>query len=450
MDRADGGSLGSVRVFPALGFDPAEGDIAQVQAVLLDISSTAQVIGTTVERLKTATEITDDAEWGGDAAEEFSDHGDDLPLGLAAGAKALAVVSDALATWAEQLTANQRSADELERRAKQLRAELAEAQNAASEADQTLHDSADSQAATQARDAQQRVSAVSGALDQVLAEAERLKEKHARQADEAAEQIRAREDGGFEVENDNWFVQTVDITAEVADWTSIATGSAAAALAATGVLLPAAGVLGLTSTAAGAVGTGASVLQQVSGSSNAPGWSTIAVTTAFGYLPVGATVTAGVRSGARAALARSAEESFAIARSEIRAALRSGGLSGLRDDLADLREYGFSEAARRELRDSGHQLARRHDLEDRLPTDPIERARTLEQLGVAHGRAEALADLAGQTESALDKAGVELTPEQERRLLILQLGLDPSEARLDSVVGDGIEDKLHSQLGEGR
>lgn len=445
MDKADGGGGGSTRVFPALGFDPAEGDIEQVRALLLELSSALRVIGTTLPRLTEATDIADDAEWGGDAAEEFADHGDDLPLGLAAGAEGMATVSEALGTWAGQLAANQRRADQLERRAKQLRSDLAAAENAESAATGVLRDSPDPQSAAQDRALEQKVAALGAELDQVIAEAERLKATHRSQADAAAEQIRDRADGAFEVENDGWFVQTADVTAVAADWVSTGTGAAAAACASTGVGAPLAVPLGVVSTVSGAVGTSAAVAQQLSGSRNAPGWKIIGLSLALDTVPVGPTVAAGVRSS-RAVLKETAESSIAAARSEIRAAVRSGKLTGLVDEIRDLRTYGLREASSRELRDAGADLARRNGMLDDLPSDPAKRLETLEDLGVAQQKAQAYADLVGSTADIADRAGVELTPAQQRTLTMLQLGMNPTDAQLNSTAEGLVKDKV---AGEG-
>ncbi|MGH3467323.1 MAG: hypothetical protein ACRDQF_06290, partial [Thermocrispum sp.] len=89
--------------FPGLGFDPTTGELSSVAAVLDSLQNACQLVEEATPRLFDAVEITDDAEWGGSAAEEFSDHGDDLPQGLNTGMVAMSAVGEAMAQWFGQM-----------------------------------------------------------------------------------------------------------------------------------------------------------------------------------------------------------------------------------------------------------------------------------------------------------------------------------------------------------
>src|SRR5687767_3100613 len=104
-----------MRSFPNLGFDPAPGSKDAVQTLILRIAVAHKTIETTLPRLQEAAKLTDETHWEGNAAEEFSDHGDDLPVALGSGGESMAAVTEALTSWFGTLSANQLEADELER-----------------------------------------------------------------------------------------------------------------------------------------------------------------------------------------------------------------------------------------------------------------------------------------------------------------------------------------------
>lgn len=388
MKVADAGSSGSgpARYFPTLGFDPAPGNPGSVRALLLELTSGLTQLGTTMERLESAIKITDDADWGGSAAEEFSDHADDLPRGIAAGAKAMGNATEALSTWAGKLVANQSKADELERKAKRLKEQLAAAQNdlqgAVDSVDpQTSHPEIDPEVAG----AQNKVDHLSSALQKVISDAERLQRKHEREAGEAAEAIRDHGEGAFEVENDGAWVQAFDITAEVSGWVAAGTGAAAALAAMTVVGAPVAGVLGGVSAASTGLHTVASIGQQTFDSGNAPGWRSIAIDLG----------SAGILKGGKLAwrALKSGEDLTGAARKQVTEAVEK-----YQDDLRD--------ASRIDLKDGWAQ-----------------------GLNKAQDNAGPYADLVGNAKDLAEQAGIELTPQQKRELYLLQLGLDPTDPR---------------------
>jgi hypothetical protein len=399
----------TARSFPALGFDPAEGDKAAVQELMLRLAAATETIVQTLPRLEEAAQITDDSEWGGSAAEEFSDHGDDLPMGLGKGAEAMAAVSEALSTWFGKLSANQALADVLESEAKELKAKLARFDSCTPESTE-----------------------VSTVLAKVLDDARRLKERHVREAEATADAIRAGADGDpFKPENDTWYVQGFDGLAKAADGISLATATVAAGLAATGVGLGPAAILGGVSTASGAVGSLAGLGQQLSGSRNAPGWASVALGLGTAVVPGGGTVAAGVRGAGRVALKRGSAASLRQARKEIAAAARGGAVPGLVDSVNQIRRHGLEGKVSRDLTATGREVAKREGTYGDLPSNLAERKAELQRIGLEATQQKAYADLVDRGSQIAERAGVELTPSQRAELKLLQQGINPTPQQLD-------------------
>ncbi|WP_460391653.1 hypothetical protein, partial [Actinophytocola sediminis] len=230
------------RAFPALGFDPAPGELAAVQAALVALARAISTAATVVPRLERACEITDDADWGGAAAEEFSDHGDDLPMALGTGIESMGAVAEALGTWATQLKANQDTAENLETTARKLNGQLADAQDALTTAAAAIpHDVGHPEYAQRQAaylDRVDRAARLDDAIAAVTNRARRLTAKHLREAAAAARSVLGGPDDAFTPENDAWYVQTVDGVARVSGIMSAATAAPAAGLALTGVGAP--------------------------------------------------------------------------------------------------------------------------------------------------------------------------------------------------------------------
>ncbi|MGH3993024.1 MAG: WXG100 family type VII secretion target, partial [Pseudonocardiaceae bacterium] len=83
--------------YPGLGFDPTPGEPGAVQAVLDTFATAGENIASILPQLQSAVSTADG--WDGDAAEEFSDYGDDIPNGLAEGAESMGQAADALVVW---------------------------------------------------------------------------------------------------------------------------------------------------------------------------------------------------------------------------------------------------------------------------------------------------------------------------------------------------------------
>lgn len=415
--------------FPALGFDPTPGEVSDVTATAMRVARANQMIAVVLPRLQEACQIADDSDWGGSAAEEFSDHGDDLPLGLGKGAEAMAVVADALNKWSTTMATNQREADRLESEAKKAKKALETALDEQTEAASRIPRDSTS------KEYQQRYNAFLTAVDAVgtardkleklRADARDLEEKHLRQANETADAIRTSPDDAFEVENDTWYVQAFDGVAKAADGVSIVSGTVAAGLAATGVgLLGPAEIAGFISATSGVVGGAAGLGQQLSGSRNAPGWAGVVL----GLAPTGP-LGAGVRAGGRAALRRGSRAARATSKKELRESIKQGGLPGVVTKAKDLKDKGARGVASRDLTNSGRAYAKRNNID--LPTNLAERRAALQELGRLEKQNQGMANLVDNSLKIAQRAGVELSPEQRATAELLKLGIDPTRVQGD-------------------
>jgi uncharacterized protein YukE len=392
------------RSFPALGFDPAPGELSAVQAVLVSLSDAVNTIATTLPRLEEACSITDDADWGGSAAEEFSDHGDDLPLALGTGIEAMGAVSEALSTWAGQLKANQDTAEELEDAARKLKQQLAAAENALSSAASTIpRDTGHpeyAQRQTAYLDQVDRTAKLDAALDAVIERAKRLESKHRREADAAASGIQGGPDDAFKPENDAWYVQTLDGVAKVSGIVSAATAAASAGLALTGVGAPAAAVLATVSAGTAGVSTLAGIGQRVAGSRNAP--SNVAL--ALSFVPGRTYTSAAVGAG----------------RGLLRPAVGTGrlrsGLTAAKGGAVD----GFTSGGVPNIVKNVNE-ARQLGLRTKIATDGVNQvSKSNTQLA-----GEAFANGVDATSRTVTATGGSLTPEQKRELELLKLLANP-------------------------
>jgi hypothetical protein len=278
------------------------------------------------------------------------------------------------------------------------------------------------------------------ALDRVIEQARKLKARHLRAANEAADKIRSSSDDAFTVENDTWYVQGFDGLAKTADGVSLVTGTIAAGLAATGVGLPAAAVLEAASTTSGAVGSLAALGQQLSGSRNAPGWLAVGIGLGTSVLPGGGTAAAGIRGATKVAVKRGSKQAIKAAGKDIRESLTSGGVPGLVGDLRQIKDKGLREKIEKDLAKTGKENAKKLGLNPRkLSADEIQ------ALGLRAKQEKAYADLVDKGQDILDKAGLELTPEQKRALKVLQLGLNPTSGQVDSTVESVTKDAVQGK-----
>jgi hypothetical protein len=419
--------------FPGLGFDPTPGDTGSVQAVLLSMSRALRVIAAVLPRLEEAAKITDDADWGGSAAEEFSDHGDDLPQGMGKGAEAIQKAAEALGKWGGQMKANQDKAEDLEDKARKLKKQIAAA-------DDAVH----SAASAVPRDTTNphynaRYSAFLGAVDaaadldsqlqQVMDDAHRLEAKHVREADAAAEGIRSGDDNAFKPENDAWYVQTLDGVSKVSGIVSAATGAAAAGLAITGVGAPAAAVLGTVSAGTAGVTALAGIGQRIAGSRNAPSNLSLALT----VIP-GRTYTSAAMAGAKG-LARPVLGSTRLAEggkgvvSGAKDGFLSGGLPKLAQDVAETSAYARRTGS---LRDG---------LKLKAATDGT--ANVLK--GDAKLAGDAFSNSVDATVRTIEASGGHLSAADKRELEALKLLANPRSDAAQNALVNTVRDELNER-----
>jgi hypothetical protein len=407
-----------MRSFPALGFDPTPGEADAVQTLMLRLATAGELVNATRPRLEDAVRLADDAEWIGDAAEEFSDHGDDLPQGLGKGGEAITAVADALSAWFTTLVANQAQAEVLEAEAKKLKAKLSTFKVCDDES-----------------------TAVSTRLSRVLDDARRLEARHLKAANSTAEAIRKGKDGDpFKPENDAWYVQAFDGIAVASDGVSLATGTVAAGLAATGVGVVPAAAFEAVSTGTGAVGSLAALGQQLSGSRHAPGWAAVTLGLGTSVIPGGGTAAAAVRSGGRVALKRGSKAAIRAARKDITAAATGGGVPGLINNVSKIRQHGLEGKVSRDLTAAGREVAKREGIE--LPANLADRKAELQRLGLEAKQNEAYANLIDKGSAIAEKAGVDLTPQQKAELKLLQQGINPTPKQIDKALEDLGKDAL--------
>jgi hypothetical protein len=405
------------RSFPALGFDPAEGDRGAVATVLTSILRAAIQLDEVNTRMAEALDVSDD--WSGDAADDFHDYGDDLPQAFGTGAESMKAVADALNTWSGQLAANQARADELEAQAKKLKAQLKTAAAAVDEAAGAIPRDTGNPNYTDRynayRDAADQWSELNSALQKVIADAERLKARHLREANAAASAIRGGPDDAFQPENDGWFVQTVDGIAKVSSIASAVTGVAAAALAMTVIGAPVAGALETASIATGGIALGAGVVQRVANSKNAPSNLDLLLN-----MVPGRTFTSGAIGAVKGA-----------ARPAIGASRLRTGARGLREGAAEGVTSGGYPALARELRDFQRKAAEvgvRNALKSRAATSGVILALTEQNQLLG----KAFAGTVDASTKTLEAAGVKLTPGERREAEALKLLGNPTRAQLES------------------
>lgn len=101
--------------FPALGFDPAYGNVSEVRRVAGELTGTGKYAGEAYEVLKAIQSKRD--VWTGNAADKFADKLGELPGFLDDAHDSMTSAGKAMSTWSDQLEAHQRQARRLEEQA---------------------------------------------------------------------------------------------------------------------------------------------------------------------------------------------------------------------------------------------------------------------------------------------------------------------------------------------
>jgi hypothetical protein len=254
--------------YPGLGFDPTPGEPGAVQAVLDTFVTAGEQIGQILPQLQSAVEVADG--WDGDAAEGFTDYGDDIPNGLTEGAESMGKAADALVTWFGQLVDNKAQAEALDAMARKLKKQIEAAWDAERDAQHALSTAVSPRAVAGAQDAvntaARAIGTLQAELDIVLDEARELQQTHLDQANATASTIRGAKGDAFQPVS--WIAQAAGVAGSALSEVSTWTGRAAfvAALVPGGQL--AAGVLATASAGTGLAGTGGKVYAKMQG---APG-----------------------------------------------------------------------------------------------------------------------------------------------------------------------------------
>ncbi|SFP77181.1 hypothetical protein SAMN05421810_103365 [Amycolatopsis arida] len=118
--------------FPALGFDPARGDVGRVREIATELSGTGRYAGEAYDVLRSIQDKRD--VWTGDAATAFVEKLGELPGFLEGARDSMTSAGSALSIWADRLEAHQRRARELEERARKAIAAAEQADVAARQA----------------------------------------------------------------------------------------------------------------------------------------------------------------------------------------------------------------------------------------------------------------------------------------------------------------------------
>jgi hypothetical protein len=429
-----------MRSFPALGFDPAEGEPGALAAALMSLSVARTTLHETGVRLGDALNVSGD--WSGQAAEDFHDYGDDLPTALNSGAASMDAAMSALSKWQSQLMANQRLADQYEREAKQLKEKLEAADRKLDAAAKALG-SAHGERYREIYDnrylpAVHEWSDLNNALQRVIEKARRLKDKHRSQAEAAAAGINKGPDDAFQPESDGPFVQIFDGVAKASGVIS----TVSAAIAAGSLVIPVVGevvapVAGTVAATAEGVNTLASIGQMVTDSKHKPSLAELALQLAPGPVaPVKAFRKKVDDLGnplTRAERARAAGKEALTSKNAGAAYKNLKEIRELAEQSDSLRD-ALSAKARKDLLDKGDNLARPFTDPDNL--SPA----TREALGRLRSSHEAFVGTVDSIVKVAETAGVELTPAQKRELELLKLATNPGVKQVEgSAINIGAE-----------
>jgi hypothetical protein len=160
--------------FPAIGFDPAIGNVATVRDLskqMIDTGIYAKEAYEVLEQVKNKKEI-----WTGAAAQAFGQKLGDLPKYLKEANESMEIAGKALSTWSDRLAAHQQRARELETQAQQAKSDAEGKDAAARSARSTAMNSDD---AALRDDATNKINAANDAwdrLDDIRAEAKKLRD----------------------------------------------------------------------------------------------------------------------------------------------------------------------------------------------------------------------------------------------------------------------------------
>ncbi|MGH3440429.1 MAG: hypothetical protein ACRDRN_28825, partial [Sciscionella sp.] len=200
MIAAAGGGGGG-RSFPALGFDPAPGELGEVEALVGDLNSAVTSLGESAGLLGNLSSKTG-SDWRGKAADAYREHANtDLTKALRNAHDSFAKAHKAMQGWSADLSEYQRQADTLERQAEQAKADVTSAENHLTDVNANPYHVTGSdptgELATRAHHLQQQavsdangaVSTAKGSLDDILKRARSRQGEHDHAAGSTAKSL---------------------------------------------------------------------------------------------------------------------------------------------------------------------------------------------------------------------------------------------------------------------
>lgn len=200
-----------MNAFPALGFDPAPGDLSLLEGFVDNLSSGADGVDDALTVLDGADETT----WSGLAADAFrANQSEEFRPRLVDSGRALRSSHTTLSTWVSELAEFQRRARVLEDDAAEARAAVNRSEGAREDADSTADGATPDPDAV--RDAERALSLAQGDLASILAEARRLQEAVSQRAAEIARLLESARDEIGQYAG-NWFSNTWDDAVDLAD-----------------------------------------------------------------------------------------------------------------------------------------------------------------------------------------------------------------------------------------
>lgn len=193
--------------FPALGFDPAPGNLERLRST----TETTRQYADTLGRHRDGMQRLHTDSWKGGAAEAFRSQAKDLPRDLGRAHDAHRAVADALGTYLEALTNGTQRGRDLEQQAAEALRRQQNAQQTASQlgsmqvaTDDPRRPQLEAQYAQAGRDAQQ----FADQLAQLRAQAKTLFGTMQQEADRAAQRVQTASDAPYEVPA--WWQRALD------------------------------------------------------------------------------------------------------------------------------------------------------------------------------------------------------------------------------------------------
>ncbi|HEY4019363.1 MAG TPA: CHAP domain-containing protein [Pseudonocardiaceae bacterium] len=181
--------MGATRSFPALGFDPAPGDLDAVHSAVAALRSSGKQI---TEAHDAVSGVHTGNSWTGQAAEGFQHQVSTLGTNVSAASSTIDGASKVLGQWADDLGTMQSTADHLEQQAAQAQQQLttAQANPDLKLAGQTFPSQEAAQAVQQQYQAAiGKVKTAQQDLDKIRQQATQLSQQHQQNAQEVAKSL---------------------------------------------------------------------------------------------------------------------------------------------------------------------------------------------------------------------------------------------------------------------